>query len=81
MDFVPLQADVVIGDRIVTAGIDGIFPRGILVGRVTSVEPGNELFHRIQVQPAVDFGRLDQVYLLEIEAVPENMLETPDAEP
>jgi rod shape-determining protein MreC len=81
MDFVPLQADVVVGDRIVTAGIDGIFPRGLPVGRVTAVAPGNELFHRIRVQPAVDFGRLDQVYLLEIEPVPEDLVETSDAEP
>ena len=81
MDFVPLQADVLVGDRIVTAGIDGIFPRGLPVGRVTAVEPGNELFHRIRVQPAVDFGRLDQVYLLEIESVPETLVETSDAEP
>ena len=80
MDFVPLQADVLVGDRIVTAGIDGIFPRGLPVGRVTAVEPGNELFHRIRVQPAVDFGRLDQVYLLEVEPVTETLVETSDAE-
>jgi rod shape-determining protein MreC len=81
MNFVPLQADVVVGDRIVTAGIDGVFPRGVPVGQVTSVEPGNELFHRIRVAPAVDFGRLDQVYLLEGEPVPESLVESSDAEP
>ena len=81
MNFVPLQADVVVGDRIVSAGIDGVFPRGVPVGRVTSVEPGNELFHRIEVVPAVDFGRLDQVYLLQIEPVPETLVEDSDAKP
>jgi rod shape-determining protein MreC len=81
MNFVPLQADVVVGDRIVSAGIDGVFPRGVPVGRVTSVEPGDELFHRIKVVPAVDFGRLDQVYLLQIEPVPETLVEDSDAGP
>ena len=81
MNFVPLQADVVVGDRIVPAGIDGIFPRGLPIGRVTAVEPGNELFHRIQVVPAVDLGRLDHVYLLATEPVPEKLLEASDAEP
>jgi rod shape-determining protein MreC len=64
LDYLPLQADVQAGDRIVTAGIDGIYPRGLPVGAVIGVEPGTQLFHRIGVAPAVDFGLLDHVYLL-----------------
>jgi rod shape-determining protein MreC len=64
LDYLPLQADVQAGDRVVTAGIDGIYPRGLAVGVVRSVEPGSQLFHRIEVAPAVDFGVLDHVYLL-----------------
>ncbi|HEV7516981.1 MAG TPA: rod shape-determining protein MreC [Thermoanaerobaculia bacterium] len=70
LDYVPLQADVRVGDRIVTAGIDGIYPRGIPVGTVASVEPGGQLFHKIALVPAVDFGALDQVFLLDHEPVP-----------
>jgi rod shape-determining protein MreC len=75
LDYVPLQADIRVGDRIVTAGIDGVYPRGIPVGTVASVEPGGQLFHKIQVVPAVDFGTLDQVYLLEHEPVPRTVKE------
>ncbi|HZF11770.1 MAG TPA: rod shape-determining protein MreC [Thermoanaerobaculia bacterium] len=75
LDYLPLQADVRAGDRIVTAGIDGIYPRGIPVGTVDSVEPGGQLFHRIHLTPAVDFGTLDQVYLLEHEPVPDTVKE------
>jgi rod shape-determining protein MreC len=78
LDFVPLQADVRVGDAVVSAGIDGIFPRGLPIGKINSVEPGNELFHRIGLTPAVDFGRLDQVYLLERESLAELTLESPD---
>jgi len=81
MDFVPLQADVEVGDRVLTAGIDGVYPRGLPVGRVVSVEPGSELFHRIRMTPAVDLGRLDQVYLLEHEPPPESMVGLADAKP
>jgi len=81
MDFVPLQADVEVGDRVVSAGIDGVYPRGIPVGRVVSVEPGNELFHRIRMTPAVDLGRLDQVFLLEYETPPESIVGLSDAQP
>lgn len=75
LDFVPLQADVRVGDQVVTAGIDGIYSRGIPIGTVTAVFPGDELFHRIELRPNVDFGRLDQVYVLDREPVPEVLKE------
>ncbi len=82
LDYVPLQADVRPGDRVLTAGIDGVYPRGIPIGTVASVEPGGQLFHRINVAPAVDFGTLDQVYLLEYQAVPQTLKEaTPSGKP
>jgi rod shape-determining protein MreC len=70
LDYVPHQADVREGDRIVSAGIDGIYPRGIPIGTVARVERGGQLFHRILIAPAVDFAALDQVFLLEHEQVP-----------
>lgn len=82
LDYVPLQADVRPGDRVLTAGIDGVYPRGIPVGTVVSVEQGGQLFHRILLAPAVDFGALDQVYLLDYQAVPEKIKENlPGANP
>lgn len=64
MEYVPLQADVRPGDRVVTAGIDGIYPRGLPIGVVREVRPGTQLFHAIVVAPLVDFGTLDHVFLL-----------------
>lgn len=64
LDYVPLQADVRPGDRVITAGIDGIYPRGIPIGIVRAVRQGTQLFHHVEVVPAVDFGALDHVYLL-----------------
>jgi rod shape-determining protein MreC len=82
LDYVPLQADVRAGDQVVTAGIDGLYPRGIPIGTVASVEEGGQLFHRIVVAPAVDFGRLDQIYLLDYAAVPGALREAgPNAKP
>ena len=75
LDYVPLQADVRPGDRVLTAGIDGVYPRGIPIGTVVSVAQGGQLFHRIELAPAVDLGALDQVYLLDYQAVPPNVRE------
>ncbi len=70
LDRIPIQEDVRPGDLVVTAGIDGVFPRGIPVGVVTEVEPGPELFHLVRVRPHIDFANLDQVYVLTEEVVP-----------
>lgn len=82
LDYVSLQADVRVGDLVVTAGIDGIYPRGIPVGIITVAIPGDDLFYEIRIAPVVDFGLLDQVYILKEEAVPEAVKEAlPDAQP
>ncbi len=82
MDFVPAEEDVRVGEAVLTSGIDGIYPRGIPVGSITAVEPGPSMFHRLRLVPAVDFGRLDQVYLLGGEPLPEDLgRPSPDAAP
>lgn len=75
LDLVPVQASVRPGDRVLTAGTDGVYPRGIPIGTVTEVRQGGELFHEIHVAPAVDFGDLDRVYLLERDPLPEELME------
>ena len=65
IDYVPRQAEITLGERVITAGIDGVFPRGLPVGVVVAVEPGSELFHKIRVRPAADLAGLGNVYLLE----------------
>lgn len=75
LDFVPLQASVVPGDRVLTAGTDGVYPRGIPIGTVVEVGDEGELFREIGVAPAVDFAFLDRVYLLEREPIPEGLVE------
>lgn len=77
LHFVPLRSDVRVGDEVVTAGIDGIYPRGVPVGRVASVEDGDELFLRIEMTPTVEFSRLDHAFVLTSERVPEALQEKP----
>ena len=38
LDFVSTSADVKAGDSIVTSGIDGIYPKGFLIGKVVKVD-------------------------------------------
>lgn len=78
LENIPLLADVEVGDEVVTAGIDGIFPRGIPIGRVVAVEDGQSLFLDVAVEAAVDFGSLDQVYVMTVEALPAEIRENLD---
>lgn len=57
--------DLRTGDTIVTSGLDGIFPRGLLVGTIQSVHrEGPGLFLGVKIAPAVDFRELEQVLIL-----------------
>jgi rod shape-determining protein MreC len=65
LKYVDRTEDVKPGDTIVTSGMDGIFPRGLLVGTVAKVsQEGPGLFLNIGLSPAVDFRKLEQVLIL-----------------
>ena len=56
------DADVITGDKIVTSGLGGIYPKGLLVGEVMDVvnDEGGLLKYAV-LKPAVDFDRLEEV--------------------
>jgi rod shape-determining protein MreC len=62
LKFVKRTEDLQAGDVVVTAGVDGIFPRGLPIGQLTSVDKrGQGLFQYATVRPFVDFDRLEEV--------------------
>lgn len=61
---IPTSSRVAAGDAIESAGIDGIYPRGVAIGRVVSVARGGDLFLDIRVEPAAQFSRLTDVLVL-----------------
>jgi rod shape-determining protein MreC len=52
------------GDVVVTSGLDGIFPKGMLVGKVVESRKGKSVFRAIQVEPFVDLLRIENVLIL-----------------
>jgi rod shape-determining protein MreC len=58
--YLPKAATVSPGDRLVTAGHDGVFPTGLAVGRVSSIENGE-----IRIEPISDLDRLEYVELVD----------------
>lgn len=64
MDYVSEAADIMVGDVVMTSGIDGIFPKGFLIGKVETVEKNGPAYKRIVVKPAVDFHALEEVLVV-----------------
>lgn len=64
MEYVSEVADVMVGDLIVTSGIDGIYPKGYLIGSIEAMEKGGGAYTRITVKPAVDFASLEEVLIV-----------------
>ncbi|MGW8193880.1 MAG: rod shape-determining protein MreC, partial [Desulforhopalus sp.] len=64
LHYVLKNAEVAVGDQIVTAGIGGIFPAGIPLGQVSKIHKKRRgMFQEIEVQPHVDFQKLEFVLI------------------
>jgi rod shape-determining protein MreC len=64
-EFVVRGRDVRIGDVVISSGMGGVFPKGVRIGEITSVpDPGSNLLQVAKLTPAVDFGRLEQVFVM-----------------
>jgi rod shape-determining protein MreC len=64
LEYVSEVFDVVAGDVVVTSGIDGIYPKGFIIGRIESVERTGGSYKRITIKPAVDFTSLEEVLVV-----------------
>jgi len=64
MENVSEASDIVVGDVVVTSGIEGIYPKGFIIGRVDTVEKNGPSYRTITVKPAVDFASLEEVLVV-----------------
>ena len=83
---IPKNADVLVGDVIVTSGFGGVYPKGIVVGIVSSIEnePGGLLKYGM-IETSVNFQKLEDVAVIvkSREAPPEPLkppVQTPGTE-
>lgn len=68
MRFVGTDADIRVGDRLVTSGLDGIFLAGLPVAQVISVDSEGEAFHKVFAEAVAQVERTVQVLVLGPEA-------------
>ncbi len=71
--YVGLKSTIEPGEILTTSGMDGVYPKGLPVARVTSVRREEAtLFMDVQADPLVDIPRLEEVLLLKRAVRPEN---------
>lgn len=69
--YIDCASSVKVGDRVVTSGSAGNFPRGLLLGTVAAIpNRGYSPLLTVRVKPAVDFDRLSHVLILKAGAAP-----------
>ena len=65
MKFVPMGASMKAGDLVLSSGLGGIYPKGLMVGTVIRQLKTNEgLFQEVTIKPSVDLNRLEEVLVL-----------------
>jgi rod shape-determining protein MreC len=62
---VPVESRVDVGERVVTSGLGGIFPGGLLIGTITDVkEDPHALFKSVTLKPSARLDRLEEVFIV-----------------
>jgi rod shape-determining protein MreC len=65
MDFIPRNEKLEKGERVITSGMDKIFSKGILIGKIESIDfSQNQLFQKIIITPAADFVKLEEIFII-----------------
>ncbi len=67
LEFVPKSADVKVGDLVLASGLVGLYPKGLVFGKVTEANKKNPgVFQDIEVTPNVDLSTLEEVLVVKV---------------
>jgi rod shape-determining protein MreC len=73
LEYLSGSAEMVKGDIVVTSGIDGIYPKGFVIGTIEQVERVGGSYGTVTIRPAVDFARLEEVLTVLTPPQPESV--------
>ena len=72
LKYVKRSEDIQEGDRLITSGIDGVFPKGLMVGTVIKVRKQHlGLFQFVEIIPAVQSSRTENVLIVAASSSPD----------
>jgi rod shape-determining protein MreC len=71
LDYIGNTEQIQLGDMVVSSGLDGVFPKGLMIGKIVKSEKGKSVFRSIKVAPIMDLLHLEEVSVLLSETKPE----------
>jgi len=64
LKFLPIGTDLQPGDRLISSGMGGVFPKGLIIGVVKDIHRNGRQTQQVEIQPSVDFSDLEEVLVL-----------------
>jgi rod shape-determining protein MreC len=64
LKFLPVGADIQPGDRLISSGMGGVYPKGLIIGAVKDIPANGRQTQQVEIQPNVDFSHLEEVLVL-----------------
>jgi rod shape-determining protein MreC len=64
LKFLPMGADLQTGDRVISSGMGGVFPKGLMIGEVQDIHRNGGQTPQVEVHPSVDLSHLEEVLVL-----------------
>jgi rod shape-determining protein MreC len=70
INYIDKHEKINIGEKVITNGLDDIFPYGLLVGTIIETADGGDIFLRVIIKPAVNFKHVDSVLIIKNKVIP-----------
>jgi rod shape-determining protein MreC len=65
LKYAPRAHDIQLGDRVVTSGLGGRYPKGLLIGKISKIEKKSYgLFQKAEIIPSANFTKLEEVFVI-----------------
>ncbi len=65
LKYAPRADDIQLGDRVVTSGLGGRYPKGLMIGKISKIEKKSYgLFQQAEIIPSVNFAKLEEVFVI-----------------
>jgi rod shape-determining protein MreC len=64
LGYISNNEPVAVGEMILSSGLDGIYPKGLVIGKVVECKKGKDVFRSVEVEPIMDLIHLEEVLVL-----------------
>lgn len=65
LNLIPKGKKIEVDQTVITSGIEGIYPKGLLIGKISKVEvPEKEMFQKIRIKPVVEIEAIERVLII-----------------